>query len=242
MEGNFEHRSPDLLASAYSDLDSDPTVNRAIDFARACVGTERVDATVVWDEAVTECGFEEVDARSSYMPITQRYAGSATTALLVGHEARQSGGVGFVHSLEVNVRRLVPLVVLALVTVSCNLGSDHEDAPDDPTDPVTSVSTTVTPDATPPSFDLSCDDIHSIELMLEGDFEGHATPKEAVESWIGQPGIPDGEWVLFEGNKWVLVNEQGEGVALAEVVVMTGNATTTFPTERYVSGGIEYCN
>lgn len=131
------------------------------------------------------------------------------------------------------MRRLVVSVVLALLTVSCGFGSDHDDA----TEPITGASSTSSPE----SFDLPCETIFFIARDVEGSFEGYATPKEAVESWNGQPGVPHGEWVQFEGDKWLLVNDEGENAARTEVTVMTGNASTTFATERYASGEVEYC-
>jgi hypothetical protein len=139
------------------------------------------------------------------------------------------------------MERLISLGVVVLIAVSCTLGSDHDDASEDETDPVTRVSTTVGSEPTAGSFILSCDNIHTIEYMREGGFQGYATPREAVESWKSESGVPDGGWVQHEGVRWVLVNEDGENVARTEVRTMTGNASTTFATERYASDGIEYC-
>jgi hypothetical protein len=139
------------------------------------------------------------------------------------------------------MERLISLGVVVLIAVSCTLGSDHDDASENQTDPVTSVSTTVGSEPTAGSFTLSCDNIHSIEYMREGDFQGSATPREAVESWNRESSLPGGEWVQYEGVRWVLVNQHGENVARTEVRTMIGNASTTFATERYASDGIEYC-
>jgi hypothetical protein len=135
------------------------------------------------------------------------------------------------------MRRIPMFVVFALLAVSCGLGSDNEDA----TEPVTDASNTTSPPESPESFDLPCETIFFIAMDIEGGFEGYATPKEAADSWDGQSGVPEGQWVLFEENKWVLLDEQGENAARTEVSVMTGNANTTFPTKRYASSEIEYC-
>jgi hypothetical protein len=138
---------------------------------------------------------------------------------------------------EEKMRRILMFVVFGLLAVSCGLGSDHEDA----TEPVTDASNTTSPPESPESFDLPCETIFFIAIDMEGSFEGYATPKEAAESWNRQPGVPRGEWVQFDDNKWVLLGDEGENAARTEVNVMTGNASTTFPTERYFSEEVEYC-
>ena len=90
---------------------------------------------------------------------------------------------------------------------------------------------------------LECDVTVSIVGAMAGDFEGFATEEEAVNDWKpGTGDIPDGEWVQHEDDSWTLVGDDGLTVASAVVRAITRNENTTFPTERYVSGGIEYCS
>ena len=92
------------------------------------------------------------------------------------------------------------------------------------------------------AYDLSCETMASIHADMDQDFEGHATPEEAVNSWIaGSGGLPNGEWTHHEDAKWILVDNDGNTVARTQVRTMTGNNNTTFATERYVSNEIEYC-
>jgi hypothetical protein len=145
-------------------------------------------------------------------------------------------------SEEENLRRLVLFAVLTMIVVSCEEGTDTS-GPEDQTDPVTSGSVADSEGSgRPESFDLDCEIIFEVHADFDASFEGYTTPQEAVESWPpGAGGIPDGDWTQFEDNKWVVVSSDGETVARARVEAWTGNPTTTFASERYVVGGIEYC-
>ena len=123
------------------------------------------------------------------------------------------------------------LLVLMLVLVSgCGLGSDPDDE-QTPSVPGEDLSS-----------ELACEEFASIHADFDADFEGYDTPEEAVNSWItGTGGIPNGEWTQHEDGAWILIDNHGETVGRAEVSSFTSNASTTFPTDRYMSGGIEYC-
>ena len=137
------------------------------------------------------------------------------------------------------MRSLVPFAILTVVAVSCGPGGDAN-TPEDQTDPITSVSATVS--GGDETFELGCEPIFSVHRDFDGAFEGYATQREAAESWApGRSGLPRGEWKHFDGDRWILVTENGDTVARTRVEVWASNASTTFATERYASGEVEYC-
>jgi hypothetical protein len=121
---------------------------------------------------------------------------------------------------------VVGLAALSVLLASCGSSSDG-DNPEDMQAP----------------FELACESFVSIHGDPTESFEGYATPREAVASWIpGSPGgLPQGEWFEHEDNEWVLVDENGDTVGRTEVEVWAGNAMTTFETKRYAAFGVEYC-
>jgi len=121
------------------------------------------------------------------------------------------------------MRLLVISVAMALAVASCS-GNDDAQEPSE-------------------TYELSCETFVSLHGDPTESFEGYVTPREAVATWIpGTPGgLPQGDWIQYENSKWILVDEEGNTIGRTEVMVLTGNANTTFATERYASFGIEYC-
>ena len=135
-------------------------------------------------------------------------------------------------------RVLTCIGVLAILISSCGgdqSGPSTSRLADDET------VTTVTVSSDP--WVLACEEIVSIQGAREETFEGYSTPEEAVNAWndMSGMGIPKGTWTKHEANKWILIDGDGNTVARTVVSTMTGNAVTTFATERFASDGLEFC-
>jgi hypothetical protein len=117
-------------------------------------------------------------------------------------------------------RLLTVLLALGFVVSACGSGAGD---------------TSLTDTSTALSYDLSCGDFVSIHADFDESFDGYATQKEALESWIlGSPGGPPrGSWAHYDGSRWLLVDENGSTVGRTEIVMMNA--------ERYASNEIDYC-
>ena len=76
---------------------------------------------------------------------------------------------------------------------------------------------------------------------LVEDFQADLSPEDAVKTFTNDPGLPQGTWMQLNDTQWVLVNADGRTVGRTTVRVVRENAVETFPEDRYLTDGVEYC-
>ena len=91
------------------------------------------------------------------------------------------------------------------------------------------------------TFELDCDSVVSMHGDLVEDFQADLSPEDAVKTFTNDPGLPQGTWMQLNDTQWVLVNADGRTVGRTTVRVVRENAVETFPEDRYLTDGVEYC-